>query len=287
MSLGDNFVTIEKDLSLEEVLENEMFRMKFKNFCKQERNEETIIFWEMVQMYKMSDRNELKDVFIEIYDEFFTSESKFELNIDSETREEIKKLKESMSLNRKSFDIILEKIKKDMIDSFSRFIFTEEYKNIQNLEVTTSEHSEIENEPKKKTNSFTKLKNFLSEKMEDIDFSPRISPRNQIEINEPNKKREKKSNHVPRAKSYNHNLQNTQTNTLRKLSSELYIKKNEKNEIVSISDTKEMNITINECHKDIFSLNIDISPISNELEGNKNKKESFIKKFIKGKFLKN
>jgi hypothetical protein len=193
-----------KDINLEELLEKEEYRSKFKEFCSNIKCEENIIFWEMVQIYKMSPKSELKEAFDEIYEDFFKKESKYELNIDNKTRREIEEIKNNkMTWNKKVFDIILERVKNDMNDSFSHFTNSNEYKEM--LGITEEEPKNILKKKKSKIslfNIFDETKNVEEKKETEI----KVFDENNLETNKSNFEQKKSLKKIPSFKDIIKNI---------------------------------------------------------------------------------
>jgi hypothetical protein len=138
--------------------------------------EENIVFWELVQIYKLSPRNELKGIFEEIYEEFIEKGSKYEINLDHKLRAELEEMKLLEKFDKTIFDNILSKIKINMMDSFSNFANTQEFKNFSIIEdeifINKTNNSENKRNSKRLTNFFTtNMINTLKDELKVFDTS--------------------------------------------------------------------------------------------------------------------
>jgi hypothetical protein len=126
---------MDENIRLDQILESEEYRKFFKEYCIGINSEENIIFWEMVQIYKMCLKDELKEVFDEIYQEFIKTDSKYELNIEFKARKEFEELKQTPLYwrDKKIFDELLKIVKSNMYDTYIHFVDSKEYRKMMGI----------------------------------------------------------------------------------------------------------------------------------------------------------
>lgn len=121
-----------KEITLQDVLSNDLYRKYFKVHITKEFAVENLVFWEEVQIYKeIKDENVRKERIVKMIDIFFQENSIYEVNTSKKRIKEITDNKDKADIN------IFQEVENDVyescfIDAFIRFSATEEF-----VEMTT------------------------------------------------------------------------------------------------------------------------------------------------------
>jgi hypothetical protein len=116
-------------LKLNQILTDEKIKDLFTKHCKKEENIENLLFLEKLEKFKILEEKEEKEKesVKEIINDFLTQDSKNELNINVELKNEIIQKYENNDINKDIFKNLEKEIIFNMNDSFLRFQKTDEF----------------------------------------------------------------------------------------------------------------------------------------------------------------
>jgi hypothetical protein len=115
-------------ISLNDLLNTPKYRKHFKYYLIQDKSLENMLFLEEVEIYKQLGFEERKVRSEMIYSYFIETNSLYEINISNELKIDILENMKFAKLDL--FDVLYEYTKKNMIDSYMRFITTDSYFNM-------------------------------------------------------------------------------------------------------------------------------------------------------------
>lgn len=136
-----NLVCSDEVLTFRKIMSSGSNRKYFKKFCKGEMNVENVSFWEQIQYkYKKLKNKQQRMILAEtLFTTYIEPKSLFALNINLKFVNQIKERIEKSKYDQEDkladlFNGLQSEIENVMIDAFSRFKFSEEYKQMLNHE---------------------------------------------------------------------------------------------------------------------------------------------------------
>ncbi|ESP04040.1 hypothetical protein LOTGIDRAFT_110451 [Lottia gigantea] len=118
-------------VSFHELLSDPIGLQEFENFLKKEYSQENIRFWAACEQLKFCPVSDIPSRVERIYEEFLTSGSSHEVNIDSKTMESVQINRKSAKPSRFTFEAAKEHIYTLMKkDSYPRFLRSDHYKTL-------------------------------------------------------------------------------------------------------------------------------------------------------------
>lgn len=125
-----DFTNVKISDDLEQTLADPDLCLLFRQFLKDSYAGESLSFWATIESFKeITDQDELEAKASDIYAKFFSSDSEYELNVDSKTKTNLEQKLRITPLDNTLFDEVQRAVYALMeTDCYSKFIASKQYK---------------------------------------------------------------------------------------------------------------------------------------------------------------
>lgn len=115
---------------LEEILKSEEKRSYFRKFCQQEFSPENLACYEDINEYKSKNQEEKAKIATQIFNLYVRLNAELEVNFPGPIRNEINEKIQNGVFEKDLFDKLEVQIIVNLSDTYSRFVYTQEYDNL-------------------------------------------------------------------------------------------------------------------------------------------------------------